>query len=681
VILSIATPDQRLQLQPSLVPGLDALADWRLALEHELGALEDFLQESDLLAPTAAAASQALRQRLSTDKLVVAFVAEFSRGKSELINAIFFADTGHRILPATPGRTTMCPVELSWDAHELPMLDLLPIATRSDPGTLAEWRERRDQWRRLPLDPTKPAALAAALTEVTHTRRVTREEARALGLWSDSHPSHNPPTTEDGLVEIPAWRHAIINYPHPLLKRGLVVVDTPGLNAIGTEPELTLGLLPSAHAALFVLGADTGVTRSDLDIWTDHLGGQGLACFVVLNKMDMLADPLASVDEQQQAISRQCITTANTLGIGRERVFPVSARQALTARLSGDSEMLAASRLPLLESALNADLLPQRQRVLARAVISGVQSMLEQSTRRLRDQRRQNAEQMLELRGLRGKSAGRVGQMLERVKADTEEFERCSARLTAMRTVHAKLQRVAMRALDADRIREAVAELQKTMGGSWFNLRARATFAELCSTLQAHLDQAVHQGDEASQMLSALFQQLNADFGFSLSLTAPPDLKRYGKDLRLIERSYSRYFGVTQVMKMNSPGFAEQFRRMLVSKLRVIFESASVEIEAWNQTVTAQIDSEFRERRRSFKRRRESLERIQLAAGELERRLTEVEVQDAKLLELVDRAPELASALRTRAERGPVSEWDERGPPTEGMPLVSTDGWQAGTSA
>jgi hypothetical protein len=40
---------------------------------------------------------------------------------------------------------------------------------------------------------------------------------------------------------VPAWRHAVINYPHPLLKRGLVVIDTPGLNAIGAEPELTLG--------------------------------------------------------------------------------------------------------------------------------------------------------------------------------------------------------------------------------------------------------------------------------------------------------------------------------------------------------------------------------------------------------------------------------------------------------
>ena len=44
---------------------------------------------------------------------------------------------------------------------------------------------------------------------------------------------------EEDLVEVPAWRHAAINYPHPLLKRGLVVLDTPGLNAIGAEPELT----------------------------------------------------------------------------------------------------------------------------------------------------------------------------------------------------------------------------------------------------------------------------------------------------------------------------------------------------------------------------------------------------------------------------------------------------------
>jgi hypothetical protein len=62
----------------------------------------------------------------------------------------------------------------------------------------------------------------------------------------------------NGLVEVPKWRHALINIAHPLLKQGLVILDTPGLNAIGAEPELTVNLIPQAHAVVFILAADTG---------------------------------------------------------------------------------------------------------------------------------------------------------------------------------------------------------------------------------------------------------------------------------------------------------------------------------------------------------------------------------------------------------------------------------------
>jgi hypothetical protein len=637
-----------------MATSLDSLADWRWALARDLVQLERFLADADVLAPAAAAVSQALRQRLVSDKLVVAFVAEFSRGKSELINAIFFADAGRRILPATPGRTTMCPVELSWDDDELPTLDLLPIETRAS-GTLAEWREKRDLWRRRQIDPDDVQALAQALAQVTQTRRVSREQAQALGLWSDDADADNPPTAPDGQVEIPAWRHAIINYPHPLLQRGLVVIDTPGLNAIGTEPELTLGLLPSAHAALFVLGADTGVTRSDLEVWSHHLAGQGLDCFVVLNKVDTLADPLATPEEQAASVERQCLGAAQTLGIERARVFPVSARQALTARLAGDVRGLLQSRLPTLESALNADLLPRRQAVLAQAVVSGVQSILDYSTRRLRDQRRHNAELMLELRGLRGKSTGRVAQLLERVGRDDDEFERSSSRLLAMRTVHSRMHQNVLKSLSDERVREVVQGLQAALNSGWINMGARAAFARMCSTLQGHLETAIRANVEVFDMLQALFTQLNAEFGFTLGLTPVPDLGRFKHDLGLIESSYARYFGLMQTVRLGSTDIrSEQFQRMLGSKLQAVFETASREVEIWHQITNSQIDSQLRDRRRDFKRRKETLDRIQHATESLEQRLAEVETQDAQLMSLLDQAQRLAADLCARAEQGPA---------------------------
>src|SRR5947207_10021102 len=127
-------------MTPSFATSLDALGGWRAALSERAEALARFLDEHDLTHGEAAEQIAALRERLGNEKLVVAFVAEFSRGKSELINAIFFADTGRRVLPATPGRTTMCPVELAWDGEEASALMLLPIATRLEGQSLAELR-------------------------------------------------------------------------------------------------------------------------------------------------------------------------------------------------------------------------------------------------------------------------------------------------------------------------------------------------------------------------------------------------------------------------------------------------------------------------------------------------------------------------------------------------------------
>src|SRR6476659_7834544 len=378
-------------MTPSFATSLDSLGGWRAALGERLEALARFLHEQNLAHGEAAEQIRALRERLGNEKLVVAFVAEFSRGKSELINAIFFADTGRRILPATPGRTTMCPVELGWRGDEPASLLLLPIETRLEGLSLGEMRAQPRAWRRLALDIGNADKLAESLQEVTRTEWVTEAQARALGFWDDSTPDDNPPRNDEGKVEVPAWRHALINYPHPLLKQGLVVLDTPGLNAIGAEPELTLSLLPTAHATVFILGADTGVTRSDMAIWRDHLGDKAPTRFIVLNKIDALQDPLASPAQVQAQIESQHRDTARALNVAPERVFPLSARQALAARVAGDMTGLRASRLPDLEAALGAQLLPQRRAVLEQVILEATQQIEFHAARHIGDQRRQLA--------------------------------------------------------------------------------------------------------------------------------------------------------------------------------------------------------------------------------------------------------------------------------------------------
>jgi hypothetical protein len=231
-------------------------------------------------------------------------------------------------------------------------------------------------------------------------------------------------------------------------------------------------------------------------------------------------------------------------------------------------------------------------------------------------------------------------------------------RLQAMRMVHSRMLRDSLAALSSDRLRDEVGQMQAEMNATLLNLGSKKAFVALCSRLRRLLAGAQQHGLEIRDMLAASFTRLNGEFGFSLALTKAPDMARFTEELDLIDHNYVKYLGVTQALRLSQPKFMEQFRRMLLSKLRVVFENASSELELWNRSTSAQVDSQLRERRRSFRHRRESLERVQTAAGDLEQRLGEIEAQDLRMQALLRRAHELLEALREQACAGPQGRLD-----------------------
>ena len=630
----------------AFVARLDALHGWRKAALAGLDEIERFLANHDLRDAACAARVGALRQRLAGDRRKMAVVGEFSRGKSELINALLAGAGGQRLLPATPGRTTMCPVELGCEPGTRPSLALLPIETRGEAATLGELRADPSRWTRFEFDAGDPARLANLMAQVARTRAASLEEARELGLWDDAHADANPPVDADGRVEIPIWRHALVNHPHPLLRRGLTVLDTPGLNALGAEPELTLGLLPAAHALVFVLGADTGVTRTDLELWNEHLAARPVAHFVVLNKIDALRDPLLGAAEIERQIERQRRAVAATLGVDVATVFAVSAREALVARIEGDAAALQHSGLPRFESALGARLLDDGRDLMQRLLDEGLGELRAAAAHRLGERRRQIAEQTLELRGLRGKSGARLRSARQRVPADAAEFEQCQVRIQALRSVHKRLLAEALAAVAGERLRDEVEQLQQELRRALFKLNARAVFAASCARLRELLAQAQARSDEIHAMLAPGCARLNAEFGFALAIPAPAALQPFVDELTLIEGSYSQYLGLTRTLRLAQPRFMEQFKRMLLSKLRVVFESASGEIELWSRAALAQINAQVGERRAVFQRRSAAIARIEEAAGGLEQRLAELATQDDALQHVLQRLGDLVAALR-----------------------------------
>jgi hypothetical protein len=617
---------------------------WRREFALNLKVLSEWMRDHDLMNAAVEERLVLLESQVRADKVMVAFVAEFSRGKSELINAIFFAGYGRRIMPATAGRTTMCPTELGYDADVPPCLRLLPIETRLEAQALMEWRKAPEKWVQVDLDVNDPVQLAQMMEKVAEVRYVTQDDAKALGFWNESHPEDNPPVGSDGLVEVPKWRHALINIAHPLLKQGLVILDTPGLNAIGAEPELTVSLIPQAHAVVFILGADTGVTKSDLAIWREHLvppSDGGDTRLVVLNKIDSLWDALSTPEQVQAQINNQRVTSAEILGLPVSKVIAVSAQKGLVAKVTGDDALLKASQLPALEQALGEGVMGQRQKILQMAVVSGIGELKNEAGRSIHVRRRDLSEQMMELRGLRGKNVSVIKQMRLRIEQEKAEFDASGARIYAVRSVHLKLLREVVTLLSTPTLKAELSELVSALKQPGIKLRLKKTYGDTFAQLRAGLKSVQVLTGEIQTMLNSSFRQINSEFNFSLQAPKEPDVTRFAEDLDLIERSHLQYLGLGNALRLSQAAFTERLVRALGTRLRVVYETALSEVELWNKSASSQLDAQLRERRRNFARRLEAIERIQQAASGLDERIAEINDQETSLNELDAKLTEL----------------------------------------
>lgn len=609
-----------------LVDSFQEYSSWRFALSQAIRKYARWLEDREISDGQIEIRLDRALERLADDKLTIAFVAEFSRGKSELINAIFFADYGKRILPSSAGRTTMCPTELFYDETVPSSIRLLPIQTRANRATTAEYKNYADEWHVIPLDTNSGDGMLEAFKRVCETTKIPAEEARRYGLYDPHNPHLNQPIDAEGYVEISRWRHAIINFPHPLLEQGLILLDTPGLNAMGTEPELTLSLIPSAHAVLFILAADTGVTKSDIEIWRDHLGNANQkGRLVVLNKIDSMWDELKTPAEIEEEIQKQVDSVALTLKISRDQIFPVSAQKGLVAKINYDERLLRRSRLLLLEDALSMDLIPSKKQIIGNQVSleihsahTGIHDLLETRQRNL-------TEQLLEFRSLRGKNRGVVQHMITRIKQEKKDFDQSLVRLQAVRNVHAKLTNDIFTALGMEALKQEISDTRNAMLNSHLTIGLRESMNRFFKNLHKRMDEVSHHTAEISELMRAMYRKFSEEHGLTLSKPMQFSVLKFVKELDRIERIYHEKFSFGKTLRTEQLALTHRFFESIASRTKETFEIANRDVEAWLKAIMAPMEAQLREHQLQLRRRIESIKRIHDATDSLEERIAELE--------------------------------------------------------
>lgn len=634
-----------------LAHNVDAYVTWRKDIFRELTRYRSWLGENRLLTDEL---DQRLNEALSTlrdDRITLAFVGEFSRGKTELINALFFAQYGIRILPSGVGRTTMCPTELFFDQRAgASYIRLLPIETRMGGSSVASFKKIPDHWVYIPLDPTQPEMMKKAFSEVAASKSVSVQEAAAMGFQTDLLERCGEDSKR---VMVPAWRHGLISFDHPLLRRGLTIIDTPGLNALGCEPELTFSLLPEAQAILFLLSTSTGVTSTDLDIWNRHIRDLALreytGVYAILNKIDSLWDELESDAHNHQALTDLMTQCARYLSVAPDEVIPVSAREGLLGRIEDNDARLRRSNLPALENLLSQDMMRRKEMLLQRKVVNDIVSIMHGSRKALK-RRRETVIEQLEI--LQSDAQDKQRQLEEYTQQTRTEQAFYHKKLILLKTSRKALEREGeqmLQSISEDFLDGYLRDAARALSQSWtivgMNNAMDAFFDHLRSDMQLVNERQQH----VLKTVADIYARYEGEQGIApiaYPKFNPRDYLVQLDDLRAKSGSFRRNL---KKLLTEQRSTSKRFLSTIASEGSAIYRRFNNDARQWLHHVLLPIFQNVQEQKQLLDDQIVRLKTLAHAGNDLEAREAQINAMLAQIDRQIHEADSMLKALRKPA--------------------------------
>ncbi|RCK78974.1 MAG: hypothetical protein OZSIB_0525 [Candidatus Ozemobacter sibiricus] len=308
---------------PTNGPEKDPMVILPPLLDQAIAALTDLDPDLAAYGPKFAA----LQARWREGRFHLAVLGQFKRGKSTLLNALL----GAEVLATSVVPLTAIPTFLSWG------------------------EKRR---ARITFSDDKPPE------DRTFTADAQLHDFLSTYVTEAGNPKNR--------LEV---SHVEVFLPADLLRKGVVLIDTPGIGStFRHNTEATLNFLTQCDAALFIVSADPPVTEVEVEFLKQVRHKVPHLSFV-MNKIDYL-------DETERATAldffRKVLEGQGGIAIGPE-IFTVSARRGLQARLAGDPAGWQASGLARLEAHLIDFLATGKSRTLAQALARKAQTLTDEA--------------------------------------------------------------------------------------------------------------------------------------------------------------------------------------------------------------------------------------------------------------------------------------------------------------
>jgi hypothetical protein len=609
--------------------------DWRVKLVaaiDEFRAWQDAYGQADI--------EQTLRiydlvEGLRSDHIRLAFLGESAEDKIGLINALLFSDLPAGLLPLGPGSEYLCATEIFHDPGEAPYVRVLPMETRKKQESIASLRRSPIEWITMRLNAESPESTADAMRSLTESRTVGIDEAKSLNLT-------NVERSGDA-VTIPAWRYALINLPHPMLKSGLIVLYSPGLQMLSAEPEIALRMASSAQSILMVLGAD--LTPAARDVWKQYAHSSSAHKFVALD---------TAAGASLSAVGR----VAQTLEIPSTNIFPFAIKQAVTERISHSDAPTQSEGIERLEYMHAEKLVPERQALLLAAVSKEIGPLVLSARQAVAARFIATIKEMQDLTSSSGKNRGVAQEMLARLESERKNYQKSVAAFNVTYSdLMAKGQEL-LATLHDDRIEEILSHDKEFIQGAWTTAGMWKNMQGLFSYFTEQVDKILNYAIKLKEAVDGVYQSFHENFG--LAKLSPPglNLEKHREAMTAMEDNARSFCHDPINIATYKDFMVKKFYDGLVEEARQQFEMTRIDTEHWLRGALGPLNRQIMEQQNLMLKRVENLRNLKDNLTSVQERIKQLDQQRLSLKKQGEQLDHLRAdlALGTPSAAKPAGE-------------------------
>ncbi len=567
-----------------------------------------------------------LVEGLRNDRIRLAFMGESAEDKIGLINALLFADMPGGLLPLGPGCEFLCATEIFHDPSESPYVRVLPMETRKREDSIATLRRSPVDWITMRLNPESPESIAEATRSLMESRAVSVDEAKSLTLT-------NVERSGDAVM-IPAWRYALINLPHPMLKSGLIALYSPGSQMLAAEPEVAMRIAASAQSLLMVLGRE--LTPAARDVWKQFVQNSQAHKFTVL-------DSGSGADATAEA------AVVQAFGIPASNVLSLPIKEAVAARLAHTDAADAETGFSRLEKMHAEKLVPERQALLLAAVAKEIGPLVQSARQAVAARFIATIKEMQDLTSTSGKNQSVAQDMLTRLEAERKNYQKSVAAFNVTYSdLTAKGQEL-LATLHDDRIEAILSHDREFIQGAWTTAGMWKSIQGLFGYFTTQVEKILNYAVKLRAAVEGIYQQFHENFGLAKLSPPPLTLEKHLDSMRALEANARAFCHDPINIATYKDFLVKKFYDGLVEEARQTFELTRLDTEHWLRGALGPLNGQIMERQKLMLKRVENLRDLKDNQTSVQERIKTLDAQRQALKKQGEHLDQLRSNLALTA--------------------------------